>query len=150
MNRFSGRLTNWIGSPSSIVLHTIFFVGIFGLHWLGWPTDSILLVLTTAVSLEAIYLAIFIQMTVNRNTQSLEGVEENIEELSEEVEDIGEDITELSEDVDEISEDVDKMQEEEEHELRQDNSTRTAIDNIESNLQKLAAEIENLKQSIRK
>lgn len=149
MAKIAGKFTHWIGSPASIALHTVFFVGIFALRWLGWPLDSILLVLTTLVSLEAIYLAIFIQMTVNRNTQSLQGVEEDIEELSEEVEDIGEGITELSEDVEEISEDVGEIQEVEE-DARRDLSTRTAIDNIEANLQRLATEIENLKQSMRK
>ncbi|MEK7616618.1 MAG: hypothetical protein AAB414_01025, partial [Patescibacteria group bacterium] len=39
----------------------------------------------TWLSIEAIYLAIFIQMTVNRNTQSLEEVEEDIEDIQEEV-----------------------------------------------------------------
>jgi cell division protein FtsL len=66
--------------------------------------DKILLILTTAVSLEAIYLAIFIQMTVNRNTQSIEDIEEDIE-------DIQEDVEELSEDVEDISEDIDAIQE---------------------------------------
>lgn len=171
LERASDRLTNWIGSPSSIVVHTVFFVGVFALRLLDFELDSILLILTTAVSLEAIYLAIFIQMTVNRNTRSLEEVEEDIEEISEDVEDISEDIEEISEDieelgedveglgegleeisedVDELTEDLDKIQAEEEADARKDTETRSSIDNIESSLQKLVAEIETLKKSIRK
>ena len=73
------RLTDWIGSTASVVVHTIFFVGIFALYVFGVNLEKILLLLTTAVSLEAIYLAIFIQMTVNRNTQSLVEEEGNID-----------------------------------------------------------------------
>lgn len=53
-----------------------------------------MLVLTTIVSLEAIYLAIFIQMTVNRSVESLREVEEDIEELAEDVEEIAEELEE--------------------------------------------------------
>lgn len=96
LEKLSLKLTSWVGTPQSIVFHTFFFAGIFSLKFFGFMLEDILLVLTTAVSLEAIYLAIFIQMTVNRNTQSLMEVEEDIE-------DIQEDVEELSEDVDEIS-----------------------------------------------
>jgi hypothetical protein len=41
----------------------------------------VLLVLTTLVSLEAIYLSIFIQMAVNRTAQSIKEVEEDFEEI---------------------------------------------------------------------
>lgn len=59
------------------------------------------MILTTAVSLEAIYLAIFIQMTVNRTTESLAGVEEDIDDIQEDIDDIQEDVSEDSiEDVD--------------------------------------------------
>ncbi|MEX2028677.1 MAG: hypothetical protein WD988_04240 [Candidatus Curtissbacteria bacterium] len=88
----STKVTNWIGTPWSIIAHTFFFVLIFGLRIFGLGTDQILLILTTAVSLEAIYLAIFIQMTVNRNTEALEAVEDDIEDIQEDVEDISEDI----------------------------------------------------------
>ncbi|MCR4324551.1 MAG: hypothetical protein NUV69_02605 [Candidatus Curtissbacteria bacterium] len=78
---FSFQLTHWIGTPLSIILHTLLFMGIFALSIFGVSTDKILLILTTAVSLEAIYMAIFIQMTVNRNTASLEAVEDEIEDI---------------------------------------------------------------------
>lgn len=71
------------------------------MRFFGYTLDQILLILTTAVSLEAIYLAIFIQMTVNKTTQSLEQGEEDIDEIQEDVEDIQEDVDEIQEDVDE-------------------------------------------------
>ena len=49
--------------------------------------------------MEAIYLAIFIQMTVNRNTESIEDIEEDIEDIQEDVEELSEDVEELSEEV---------------------------------------------------
>lgn len=84
LESISIKLTEWIGTPYSLIAHTLFFVGIFILYLFGLSTDKILLILTTAVSLEAIYLSIFIQMTVNRATESLEEVEEDIEDIQEE------------------------------------------------------------------
>lgn len=85
LESISFKLTDWVGTPISLIIHTLFFVGIFALRGFGVTTDYLLLILTTVVSLEAIYLSIFIQMTVNRNTESLEEVEENIEDIQEEV-----------------------------------------------------------------
>ena len=92
---FSKKLTHWIGSPQSIILHTIFFVAIFSLHFFGFSSSDVLLILTTLVSLEAIYLSIFIQMTVNRHAEELEEVSEDIEEIQEDVEEIQEDVEEI-------------------------------------------------------
>lgn len=109
LERISHALTQWIGTTSSIVAHTLFFIGIFSLQWVGFKVEEILLILTTAVSLEAIYLAIFIQMTVNKTTQSLASVEEDIEDIQEDVEDIQEDVDEMQEDVEDIQEEVDEV-----------------------------------------
>lgn len=123
LEELSIKITNWMGSTKSLVVHTILFVVIFGLYFFGIKFEQILLILTTIVSLEAIYLSLFIQMTVNRNTQALENVEEDIDEIQEGVEDLQEDVgeiegdvdklhenvAEISKDVDEISEDVDKI-----------------------------------------
>lgn len=106
-------ITASVGSVASLVIHTLAFLAAFALGFFGilaW--DLVLLVLTTIVSLEAIYLAIFIQMTVNRNTASLEEVEEDIEEIQEDVEELGEDVDEMQEDIEEIQEGVDEIQEE--------------------------------------
>lgn len=108
LDKISEKLTYHIGTSTSIVIHTILFIGIFSLRFLGTSTEEILLILTTAVSLEAIYLAIFIQMTVNRTTESLASVEEDIDDLQEDVGDIQEDVQEISEDyIEDETEEVD-------------------------------------------
>jgi hypothetical protein len=78
--------TEWIGSTGSIVFHTIFFIGIFVLYLFHVDFDAILLLLTTLVSLEAIYLSIFIQRSVNKQRESLEEVEESLEDVEEAIE----------------------------------------------------------------
>ncbi len=121
---FTNAITRWVGSTTSIILHSIFFVGMFGLVWLGVDVDTVMLVLTTAVSLEAIYLALFIQRSVNLNTVTLEeaaediqGIEEDIEDISEDVEgiekdieDIGEEVEDLSEGIEEVGKDLDELE----------------------------------------
>ncbi|MBY0376789.1 hypothetical protein K2P96_02340 [Patescibacteria group bacterium] len=101
---FSKRLTKWIGSPQSIIVHTIFFIAMFCLRFLDVNSSDILLILTTIVSLEAIYLSIFIQMTVNKHSEELEEVSEDIEEIQEDVDEIQEDVEEIQEDIEEIEE----------------------------------------------
>lgn len=85
LEKASIKFTQWVGTPYSLIAHSVFFAGIFILRYFGLTTDQVLLILTTAVSLEAIYLSIFIQMTVNRATESLEDVEEDIEDIQEDV-----------------------------------------------------------------
>lgn len=133
------QFTNWLGSTTSLVVHSIAFVISFMLIFLGVSVDKVLLVLTTAVSLEAIYLAIFIQMTVNRNTQSLEEVEEDIDEIQEDVEGI-------EKDIDEIQEDVDKLEEDEVEDDLHDAATIKTLDTIQNDLQKLMQDIQTLKE----
>ena len=84
LERVSFKVIRWIGTPFSVIFHTLIFMAIPSLGFLGFDLRSILLIFTTWLSIEAIYLAIFIQMTVNRNTQSLEEVEEDIEDIQEE------------------------------------------------------------------
>ncbi|OGZ07082.1 MAG: hypothetical protein A3C93_01645 [Candidatus Lloydbacteria bacterium RIFCSPHIGHO2_02_FULL_54_17] len=111
LERMALSATKHIGSLPSLVLHSIFFVGIFSLQWFGVSFNQIMLVLTTVVSLEAIYLAIFIQMTVNRQAHQIEEVSEDIDEIQEDVEDIQEEAKEISEDVEYIQEDVEDIKE---------------------------------------
>lgn len=116
-----------IGSIASLVLHTIFFTVAFLLSVLQlveWQT--MLLVLTTVVSLEAIYMAIFIQIAVNRNTAQLREVEEDIEEIQEDVEELGEDVEDIQEDIEEISEDIDEIQEDVEEMSEEENEESDA------------------------
>ena len=141
------RITEWVGTGGSIVAHTIIFLGSFALIRFGVARDTIFLALTTVVSLEAIYLSIFIQMTVNRNTKSLEEVEEDIGAIQEDVKEIESDVEEISEDVEEISEDVDKIQERDEVEVMVETKTHVALGKIEQDLQRLLTDIEALKKT---
>ena len=65
------HFTEAIGTPISIIIHTALFIAAFMFYFAGIPFETILLVLTTIVSLEAIYLSLFIQLSVNKNTESL-------------------------------------------------------------------------------
>jgi len=105
------KVSSWIGSIQSLVLHTAVFIISFALVLFGVPFDRVLLTLTTILSLEAIYLSIFIQMSVNRNQRSLEITQHDVEEIQKDVEEISEDIEEISEDVDEIQKDVEEISE---------------------------------------
>ena len=134
-DNFSKKLTASIGSTKSLVIHTILFVGIFGLRFLGVSASDILLILTTLVSLEAIYLAIFIQITVNRQGRELEEVSEDIEEIQKDVEEIQEDVEEVSVDIDEIQKDVEEIQEDVE-EVSED------IDEIQKDVEEISEEEE--------
>lgn len=144
--QISIKITNWIGTPGSIFVHTLFFAGAFSLYFFGISINNILLVLTTVVSLEAIYLAIFIQMTVNKNLESVEVVREEVKEISDDVEEISTDVEEISEDIEEISEDIDKIQEEEKQENITDEKTKMTLEKIEERLQKILGDIESLKK----
>jgi ABC-type multidrug transport system fused ATPase/permease subunit len=93
-DKISDKATTWIGSTGSIIVHTIFFALIFVLYLFGISLDVILLLLTTIVSLEAIYLAIFIQRAVNKQSETLEDVEESVEDIEESLEDVEESIEE--------------------------------------------------------
>ncbi len=147
------RFTSWVGSPASIVVHTIVFAAAFALVVFGYSVDRILLVLTTAVSLEAIYLALFIQMSVNKNTKSLADVEEDIEEIAEDVEGIEKDIEEIAEDVegiekdiDEIQEDVDEIQEDDQEDDLHDEATMKSLNELQTHIQKIMQEIQTMKE----
>ena len=71
-------LIRWIGTTSSLVVHTLFFLAMLGLRLFGVSTADTLLILTTVVSLEAIYLSIFIQMAVNRQADEQEKTREQL------------------------------------------------------------------------
>lgn len=168
LEKLTKSVTEWMGSTTSILVHTIGFVAIFLLYFLGLKIDQIMLILTTIVSLEAIYLSLFIQMTVNRNTASLEEVEEDIDEIQADidevqttVEDIGEDVDEISADVDEISADIDEIQQDDDQEdeadkLLQDQNNKVVSDlnnnilHLTTEFKKLTKEIEDLKSGIKR
>jgi biopolymer transport protein ExbB/TolQ len=142
--------TRHIGSPVSLVVHSLFFLGIFSLAFFGFTFDQILLILTTLVSLEAIYLSIFIQMTVNRQETQLAEVSEDVEDISEDVEEISKDVEEISEDIDDIQEDVEELSEAQEGEEAAESAEEVAysrkIERIEATLGKLVEEVQSLKK----
>jgi hypothetical protein len=136
------KTTRYIGSSTSLILHSIFFVGIFSLQWIGFGFDQIMLILTTVVSLEAIYLSIFIQMTVNHQAHKLAEVSEDVEEISKDIDVIQEDMEDISEDVEDIGEEMEK--EDEELALKHQND-QERINHIENILKELLTEVRELK-----
>lgn len=167
---FAIKITEFIGTPLSIIIHTGLFVISFLFYFLGVPLDEILLVVTTIVSLEAIYLSLFIQLSVNKNTESLEEVEEDIEEIQEDVDDLSgefdeiqedveglegnikklrDNVTELGADIEDISEDVDKLGDEapSEEELIHIQSNKS-LKNIEKEILTLSTGILALKDDL--
>lgn len=61
--KLAEQIADKVGSPVSIVIHTALFAANLSLM-LIMPVDRVLLILTTWVSLEAIYLALFTQLVV--------------------------------------------------------------------------------------
>ncbi len=146
--------TRWVGSISSLMVHTAFFGACFAAVVLGFLAfEQMLLILTTIVSLEAIYLAIFIQMTINMQAESLkevsedvEEIQEDIDEIQEDVEEIQEDVDELQEDVEDISEDVEDMSEEDQKKLASHEVRTETLAAIHADLKRLMADVEKLKE----
>jgi hypothetical protein len=144
LEKIADKATRWIGSTKSLIVHTVVFVLSFIIPFSGIVTfEQMLLILTTLLSLEAIYLAIFIQMSVNKNSQDIEIIQEDVGEIQE-------DIDEIQKDVDEIQEDIEEMEEEENEEYIGDDNLiekkeADALAAIQSILIKLQGEIEMLK-----
>lgn len=167
MEKGATNITKWVGSTASVSLHTMLFIVSFIIPMLGLVSfERMLLVLTTIVSLEAIYLSIFIQMSINMNNQNIESIQEDIvelgedivelgedieelgediEELGEGIEEIGEDIEEIQKDVDEIQEDVDEIQGETKEDEDNEHKENDLLLSIQSTLILLQQEIEQLK-----
>jgi uncharacterized protein YoxC len=143
LDTFALASTQYIGSPLSLLVHTMLFIGVFLLIFFGFTLEKILLILTTAVSLEAIYLALFIQMSVNRQAAVLQEVSEDVEEISQDIDEIQEEVEDLAEEVEEISEDIEEDDREDEMERAADNAR---IEKIETLILGLAEEMKNLKQ----
>ncbi|MFN4074452.1 MAG: DUF1003 domain-containing protein [Cloacibacterium sp.] len=146
IDKFSDKAIAWIGSIQSLIAHTIFFVVSFGLSifdLVGF--DKMLLVLTTVVSLEAIYLAIFIQMSVNKSHEHIEDLKEDVTEIQEDIEYIQEDIEEISEDIDEIQEDIDEIADDEDEDEHKEKAQKVIL---KSNVSNNKQEIKELKAKI--
>lgn len=140
------KTTTWVGSPSSLIVHTILFGLAFMFVLFGANLDTVLLILTTVVSLEAIYLAIFIQMSVNRQALSLENVEDDIDEIQAEVKEIGDDVDELSDDVDEIAKDVDELSEDVDEIAKDIDDISEDVDEIAKDVDEISEDIDDLQE----
>lgn len=171
LEKISNTIMYWIGSTQSLVVHTIVFIASFMLPMFDIINfDTMLAVLTNVLSLEAIYLAIFIQMSVNKSSEHIEDlrddvieIQEDIEDIQEDIEEISEDIEEISEDIEEISDDIEDIQEdieeinedenEEDHNERARNvmlksnvsHNKTAIKTLQEKILKMEAELEKLR-----
>ncbi len=146
------RITTWIGSTASLITHTVVFVGFFALSFAGFLSwDLMFLILTTIVSLEAIYLAIFIQMTVNRQAAELAEVSEDVEDIQEDIDEIQEDVDEIQEDIDEIQEDVEEISEEdareEAEEVARKREQSVTLEQLTTDVRRVLADLESLKKS---
>jgi low affinity Fe/Cu permease len=140
-------VTRWVGSIQSIIMHTFIFAACFAGVFFGvLELDRMLLVLTTLVSLEAIYLAIFIQMTINEQAKDIDEIQDDIDEIQEDVEEIQEDVDEIQEDVEEMQEDVEEMSEEEKTEAARVEADHQTLEEIRGGLQKLMKDIEELQK----
>lgn len=120
----------WIGSTKSLVIHTLLFIFSFSLSLFNIDFNTVMLILTTAVSLEAIYLSIFILMSGNVQIAAIKDIQENVE-------DIQEDVKEIQEDVEDIQENVEEIQDEEEYDK--------ILESIETALKTLTDEVVLLK-----
>ena len=166
IEKLAVRMTEWVGTPTSIVIHSGLFIVAFLVYFAGVPIDTILLVLTTIVSLEAIYLSLFIQLSVNRTTENIEDVGEDIEEIQEDVrgleggfgeiqenvegleggiKKIRRNVEELEADVEDISEDIDRFYLDEDKEGSEEKSAH--VESSKS-LQNVEREIINLSRGI--
>lgn len=141
------KATRWVGSTQSLMVHTLLFAGAFIITLLGVPLDRVLLVLTTIVSLEAIYLSIFIQMSVNRSeirldevSEDIEGISEDVEQIEKDVDEIQEDIEGISEDVEEIQEDIDEIQEDVEQIEKDVDEIEKDVDEIQEDIEEISEE----------
>ena len=143
MEQWATNITKWVGSTASVLLHTLLFIVAFTLPYV-YPTvtfERMLLVLTTIVSLEAIYLSIFIQMSINLNNQNIESIQEDIEELGEDIEELGEDIEEIGEDIEEMSVDIEEISDDIE-ELGED------IEEISVDIEEIGVDIEEIQKDV--
>lgn len=146
LDKMADSVISWIGSTSSLVFHTLLFITSFLLPLFKVVEfEEMLLVLTTIVSLEAIYLSIFIQMSVNKSNKHIEVIKEDVNEIQEDIDEIQEDIDEIQEDIDEIQEDIDEIAEDEEEDEHKEKAQKVIL---KSNVSNNKQEIKELKAKI--
>lgn len=77
----ASKASEWIGSVPSMIIHTTLFFIAFLTILFGVPFATVLLWLTTIVSLEAIYLSIFVQFSMNQQKKRMDEHGESIDNL---------------------------------------------------------------------
>ncbi|MDN5578084.1 MAG: hypothetical protein L0G11_01900 [Chryseobacterium sp.] len=146
LEKVTDKIMWWIGSVPSLVAHTLVFITAFLLPIFGIVSlDKMLLVLTTVLSLEAIYFSIFIQMSVNRSHEHIEDIREDIEEIQDDIEEISEDIDDIQEDIEDIAEDED----EEDHiEKARNVMLKSNVSSNKNDIKALRGVISNLQEQL--
>ena len=146
LDKMADSVISWIGSSASLVFHTLLFITSFLLPLFKVVEfEEMLLVLTTIVSLEAIYLSIFIQMSVNKSNKHIEVIKEDVNEIQEDIDEIQEDIDEIQEDIDEIQEDIDEIADDEDEDEHKEKAQKVIL---KSNVSNNKQEIKELKAKI--
>ena len=146
LDKMADSVISWIGSTASLVFHTLLFITSFLLPLFKVVDfEEMLLVLTTIVSLEAIYLSIFIQMSVNKSNKHIEVIKEDVNEIQEDIDEIQEDIDEIQEDIDEIQEDIDEISDDEDEDEHKEKAQKVIL---KSNVSNNKQEIKELKAKI--
>ncbi len=153
LDKMADSVISWIGSSASLVFHTLLFITSFLLPLFKVVEfEEMLLVLTTIVSLEAIYLSIFIQMSVNKSNKHIEVIKEDVNEIQEDIDEIQEDIDEIQEDIDEIQEDIDEIaddEDEDEHKEKAQNVIlKSNVSNNKQEIKELKAKIHDLQAKL--
>ena len=146
LDKMADSVISWIGSTASLVFHTLLFITSFLLPLFKVVDfEAMLLVPTTIVSLEAIYLSIFIQMSVNKSNKHIEVIKEDVNEIQEDIDEIQEDIDEIQEDIDEIQEDIDEIADDEDEDEHKEKAQKVIL---KSNVSNNKQEIKELKAKI--
>ena len=135
MEKIVIKIINSIGSVWSLIIHTVLFILAFVFYFMGYDLTKVLLVLTTIVSLEAIYLSILIQLSVNIQTKVVQSIQEDVEGIQEDVGEIQEDVEEINEDDDDDDEDDESIKE-----------IKETMNEVQKTLGKLMKEVIELKK----
>lgn len=151
MQKIFLQIPNLLGSTKSIVIHTISIITMFLLAFVGVEFDTILLIVTTVLTIEAIYLSLFLQLSMNQNSKDIEEIKQDadeiqhdLEEIQEDTEEIQKEIGEIQEDTEEIQKEVDELEEEINEDTDQDIITNKNLSDEITTLKSDIAEIKRL------
>jgi len=75
IDQYACSIATATGTTRSIIFHTVFIVGILCLYFVGVEFNTVLLILTTILSVEAIYIGIFNQIINNEIVEQSPDIE---------------------------------------------------------------------------